>query len=216
MSTDLTLDHTRFVPPTAASFGTLISTGGQSPTLTDAPTTRGLVMDFGTTPAVGFNIRCALKSKTAGANQDIIIRQRPIIFNSGSFFMGAGIVLRESSTGKLITFGLHNNGINTLRWTGETGTATQIGTVYTPQAGSEIEWYKISLVSDDPKHFSVSRNGTDWFTPFADATQTAFFTFNQVGIYTMVDNTGPGVNGTDNKLTNSILYYKDAGIIPAV
>lgn len=211
----IVLDHHRFVPPTAAQLATLIATNSQSPTLTDGAT-RGLVMDFGNNPAAGFNVRCALKSKDAGSTQDIIIRQRPMIFNSGSFNMGAGIVLRESSSGKLVTWGLHNNGFNALQWSSPTGTATQIGTLYAGQAGMEAEWWKITLVADDPKRFYVSRNGTDWFKPFADASQTGFFTFNQVGVYTFVNDTGPGVNGTDNKLTNAILYYKDAGIIPAV
>lgn len=215
--TTILLDHHRFVPPLASDFGTIIGTNAQNPTLTDAQTSpaRGLVMDFGTSPAAGFNNRCAVRAKTAGSSQDIILRQRPMIF-SGSFNMGAGIVLRDSGTGKLVTWGLHNNGLNALQWSSPTGTATQIGTLYSPQGGMDIEWWKITLVADDPKRFYVSRNGTDWFKPFADASQTAFFTFNQVGIYVFVNDTGPGVNGTDNKLTNSILYFKDAGIVPGV
>lgn len=215
---DYRFAHHRYAPPLASDFGTIIGTNSQTPTLTDAQSSangaRGLVMDFGNSPATGFNVRQALKSKTAGSSQDIIIRMRPVIFTTQ--FQGAGIVLRESSSGKLVTWGLHNNGCNALRWTSEIGTATQIGAnpPYVPMGAMDIEWFKISLVADDPKHFSVSRNGTDWVTPFADATQTAFFTFNQVGVYVFSDNAGAGVNTVDNKVTNSILYFKDALIDP--
>lgn len=214
---DFTLDYTRFVPPLASQFATLINTNSQDPTLTDAQTTRGLVMNFGNNPAVGDNVRLALRSKTAGASQDIILRMQPSVFQTN--FMGAGLALRESSTGKLITWGQQSNGINALRWTNNTPgmTITQIGTAnMLPAPGLAFEWFKITLAADDPSSFYVSRNGTDWIRPFAVASQTAFMTFNQVGFYLYSTNGGVGVNGTDNKITNSILYFKDAGIIPAV
>src|SRR3954469_21975169 len=101
----------RYGPPLASDFGTTIGTNSQNPTVTDAQSSangaRGLVLDFGNSPASGNNVRMILKSKTAGSNQDIIVRMRPLIFTTQ--FQGAGIVLRESSSGKLVTWGLHNN-----------------------------------------------------------------------------------------------------------
>lgn len=166
-------------------------------------------MDFGITPAAGGNVRCALKAKTAGANQDIIVRMQATVFGNNS--NGAGLVLRESGTGKLITWGIHNNGIQSARWTNETTFNTTISGLILAGGGIEYQWLRIGLVADDPKKFYISRNGLNWIL-LADATQTGFMTFDQVGFFQYHD-TGIVVTGT-NRLSSSILYYADAGIVP--
>lgn len=204
------LDTTRYRPPQASDFPTIIGTNTVNPTLTDAQNTpaRGLVMDFGISPAVGDNVRCALKAKTAGSTQDIIMRCQPTIFNASA--SGAGIVLRESGSGKLLTWGFNWDGLRVLRWNSPTSFNAVSGTNVLSIAGINYEWFKITLVADDPKLFSISRNGTDWIV-VVDLSQTGFLTFNQVGAFCYING---GIAPSGNKLTNSILYYKDAGIVP--
>jgi hypothetical protein len=204
---DKLLDFNRFAPPAASNFGTIIGTNSQNPTLTDQATA-GLILDFGATPAVGDNVRCALKAKTAGANQNIIMRLQPTIFNVSA--SGAGIALRESGSGKLLTWGFNWDGMRVLRWNSPTSFNAVSGTNVISIAGINYEWFKIELVSDDPKKFYISRNGTDWIL-VVDITQTPFLTFDQVGAFVYING---GIAPSGNKLSSAILYYKDAGINP--
>jgi hypothetical protein len=203
-------DMHRYKPPLASDFPTLISTNSINPTLTDAQNTpsRGLVMDFGISPVAGDNVRCALKSKTAGSTQSIIMRCQPTIFNVSA--SGAGIVLRESGSGKLLTWGFNWDGIRILRWNSAVSFNATSGTNLLSIAGINYEWFKITLVADDPKQFFISRNGTDWIL-VNDVSQTGFLTFDQVGAFCYING---GVAPSGNKLSNAILYYKDAGIVP--
>ena len=109
----------------------------------------------------------------------------PITSTTGSFY-GFGVVLRESSSGKIITFAVGDNSsgnsliaLSVTSWNGPTGGSTTIYTDEEPVAYFP-NWWRIR---DDGtnRYFEYSMNKLEWITPLSHG-RTTFLTPDQIGL----------------------------------
>jgi hypothetical protein len=207
------LDRDRYVPPLASQFATRVLTNAQNPTVTDT-SDRGMVIDFGTSPAAGNNVRAVLKAKTVlTTTYSIIARVRTtaMVFNN----LTSGLCLYDGT--KLVTFGHSDSssvtGFNIDKWT---NTTTLSVNALTGKSNKWFEWLRIDVVAGDPSLFYISDNGTDWIQ-ILSLSMAAFLTYTHVGFCSRVNRSGgPTPVAATNQLSASVLYYSDPDIVPAV
>ena len=108
----------------------------------------------------------------------------PISSTQGSFY-GFGVVLRESSSGKIVTFAVGDNSsgnsliaLSVTSWNGPTGSSSSIYTDEEPVAYFP-NWWRIR---DDGtnRYFEYSLNRLEWITALSHG-RTTFITPDQIG-----------------------------------
>lgn len=208
------MDAYRYVPPLAANFPNVYGTNSVNPTVTDT-TGRGLVLDFGLTPAAGDNVRGITKAKPSASSYSMILRS--MICPGLSFNSWIGGLMVSDGT-KFVTFGhaTGTSGVPQLRITKwNTKTSINADTFSVNPVPFQYEWLRWDVVSGDPKKFYVSMNGTDWID-FIEISHSGFLTHTEVGLCAHVNNPGFPAAAAGNFLTQSILYYSDPDIVPVV
>jgi hypothetical protein len=208
------LDKDRYGPPEAADFATLVGTNSVDPTLTDT-TTRGLLFDFGASPAAGDNIRLALKEVPSDTDYSVIARVTPTVPIS-SFTEALAIAFYDGT--KILDIGLTNptsgtspTSVRVTKWTNNTTFSAAVATI--PILGNAPEWFKADVVSSKLQKFYYSHDGTTWIE-IVDADQSGFITPTHVGfgLHTAAQ---ASVSGTSVSTMN-VLYYSDPDITPDV
>jgi hypothetical protein len=208
------LAYMRYCPPLASQFTTINGTNAQTPTVTDTAG-RGMVIDFGTSPAAGDNVRTILKAKTVLTTTYSIITR--IATSVPGMTFGSGLALWDGT--KIVTFspGLtasNTPGIRIVQWTNSTtASSAPYQNVNSP---SSFEWLRIDVVAGAPTKFFVSANGIDWFDCF-ESSQAGFLTYTHVGFCSYINRSGNVLPvAATNQMSASVLYYSDPDIVPAV
>lgn len=178
----------RFSPPPAASFSTLVATNSQNPSIA-TKSDGSCVFDFGISPASGDNNRCALKS--ISGTWTIIARLEASMFDYD--YTGGGLYLRNSSSGKLISWGGNGGGNNGLiqwnNWTNET-TFSATPFVVTPMRNTNWEWFKIVNDGTNLSGF-VSIDGDSWIKCGQVTLASFISSVDQVGFGIQVSHINP-------------------------
>lgn len=145
--------------------------------------------------ASGDNIRAEYRNLAASSNYTAELYLEATGARAQQWI--SGIVLRESSTGRLIVFGLGYNTttnvcIQVVRYTNQTTfSAAQLNqSITTMPPGVAPNWLRIR---DDGtnRYFDYSINGVDWATAYSESRAT-FMTANQIGYG--VNNVASGSN----------------------
>lgn len=180
------LTRDRYSPPAAANFSNIYSTNTVSPTVADQ-TGRGMVFDWGASPATGDNVRAATTAKPALTDYSIIARFDTRMM--GGNYRDFGICATDGT--KFVTYGMGwNTGLPAIscnRWTNNTTFSAAIGT--TINVPKIYEWLRLDIVAGAPKDFYVSNNGQDWIL-HSSADQSAFLTHTQIGVYGHINAAG--------------------------
>lgn len=136
-----------------------------------------------TVPGVsGDNIRMYGRSLVASSNYTVTMYLDPTYPAQDSIF--AGMAVRESSSGKIVTWGPGNASsvvhIATIKWTNATTYSADYSRIVTNRYHLTPKWYR---VRDDAtnRYYEWSHNGTTWQT-HTSALRTDFLTPDQVGI----------------------------------
>lgn len=218
MATGITLAHTRFYPPSASSFPTIVGTNSENPTLTD-DTHRGLNFAFGSSPATGDNVRHAVKTAPASSNYDIIARFRAT--PNGFDYTISGFVISDGT--KLITFGItagEGNGYRFAidKWNSPTSYAGSIIPSAMSPGREHCEWLKLTIVSGVPAQMSVSHSGKDWVRMFDNsAAVSGFLTYTKIGFGQLLNRNFAQVpvSGGPQQFMD-VMYWSDPDITPPV
>jgi hypothetical protein len=174
-------------PPPLSSTLTWVNQGGATVTDQSSPTAIYLLV-----PA------------SASNNNRMLVKSVPatpwtftagfLVDGYGSNFFGAGLILRESSTGKLITFQIGNGGIFVQYWTNNTTVSSSVlSAMPWPNPNCPILFFQIT---DDGTNLTFAI-GTNLNASFSNALvvvgRTAFLASgaNQAGIYCDSDNSKP-------------------------
>ena len=178
--------HLLFTPPRLEQFS-WVNQGEATAT----NTRRGLTM---TAPASDGNSLRLLVTSAPTPPYAVTICMFP--FLPGYNYSSAGLVLRESATGKLVTFNLTGRGtgsteysrIHVVFWNSPTSLSTAIAVTSTPIATEY--WFQIA---DDGTNrtMRISSDGQVWVDYYAES-RTAFLTPDQGGIFLNVDRTTYG------------------------
>jgi hypothetical protein len=179
--------YSLFTTVPASGWSWLTTQGGAS--VSTDPTYGDITM---TVPAVaGDNHRLYGRTLVAGSNYTVTVYLEPTYQQNNSIY--AGLTLRESSSGKLITWGPGFGSdaiIGALKWTNATTySADYIRTVIQHFHGLP-HWFRWR---DDgtTRYAEFSYDGTLWVT-HQSALRTDFLTADQVGF--SIDNTNTGAN----------------------
>lgn len=78
-------------------------------------------------------------------------------------YLGCGLCLKETATGKLITFGLRAGNVQVIKWTDENTIASTEFTL--PWNFNPLQWYRIDRTDTDLT-FKISADGSIWITMF--------------------------------------------------
>lgn len=178
--------YSLFTTVPASGWSWLTTQGGAS--VSTDPTYGDLLL---TVPSVsGDNIRFYGRTLVATSNYTVTVYLQPTYPPIDSVF--AGLCLRESSTGKIITFGPGEassiSHIAAIKWTN----ATTFSADYTRPATTRLpftpNWYRWR---DDgtTRYAEYSQNGVTWQT-LSSALRTDFMTADQVGLGINFNQTG--------------------------
>lgn len=147
-----------FLPPAAAGFSFLDD--GTHATLADDADV-GMTIDFGA-PVAGDKLRMAYKTIAAPASDWSLTIRMPILIQ-GIDYTTAGIGLYDSTSTKLITFGLNSVGhLTVTRWSAGVGGAFSSNDYDGVSAGRDIEWFRI-VHTGSTYEFWCSPDGKIWF-----------------------------------------------------
>lgn len=213
----------RVAPPNAAMFTTILGTNSVNPTFSNS-SDGSAIFNFGISPASGDNNRVVLKALSA-ASWSIIARFSVSLFDYD--YSGAGIYLRNSTSGKMTCWGPNGGGSNGLvqfnEWTNQASfSATPFA--ITPLRNNRWEWFKIDCDGTTMSLF-VSNDGNTWLK-CGERTLAAFMgSIDQVGFGMQVSHVHPYPNRTQDAQTQQypwgpegfihVLYYSDPDIVPS-
>lgn len=169
-----------WAPPLAADFTTFANVDGTNVTISD-DTDTGLFLDCGVTGSTD-DIRAALKAlPAAGVSWTLIVHLNPLLDSNGAQ-NGAGIILREAATDKMVFLGaLWGSRVDSYR-----GTMTAYSAGLATGRGTQQPWfYKISYVAGSNSYFTwESMDGKHWNVVNSGFVATTAFTTraDQIGL----------------------------------
>lgn len=155
-----TLLRDRVSAPTAGGFSTLLGTNSVNPTITNASDT-SCVFDFGASPAGGDNNRLALKSAPS-TPWTLTARLEVSLFDYN--YSGGGLYLRNSTSGKLVSWGANGGGSSGLMQFNEWNSQTSFSSTpfsMTPLRNTRWQWFKIINDGTNLEAY-LSIDGNSW------------------------------------------------------
>ena len=196
----------RWIPMPATSFPYTFGTNGTQPNVY-ASDGAGLVMGMGVNLASGDNVRGLMKDIPTGASWSAVFRIKPMVFNLN--YSTAGVILRDSASGKLVQLGYTAGALTVIRWTSPTAYGDTPFITDNKLPPIMPEWYKVTRVSNTFR-FYVSLDGINWlFVPARSDTDWFGVVPDQIGVGMMINHTSGSwpTAETDEGYIHFLYYY---------
>jgi hypothetical protein len=206
------LDKDRWAPPALTDFPTLLGTNSVNPNV-DYSSTAGMTLGHNINNVSGQdNVRACVKS-ISGSSWTVIARVR--VCHRAINFCTGGLVLRDSSSGKMIQFGYDTTILNIIRWNSQSSysAAAWTSNSYMPQGP---EWFKITYDGTDLR-FWISQNGTHWMLVYTESATAFLAAVDQVGFATHVYQSASTWHNpaSGDDMFVHVFYYDDPDISAA-
>lgn len=160
----------RWIHIPSGQFPTTFGTNGTQPNIYESDQA-GLVMGMGVNLAVGDNLRGLVRPVPTGSTWNVVFRLKALVLPMN--YASAGVILRDSSGGKIMQFGYTAGSIGLVRWNSPTSYGDTPFITDNKLPPQMPEWFKIAralgkfrfYVSFDGIHwlFMHERDDTDWF-----------------------------------------------------
>jgi hypothetical protein len=199
------LDKDRFAPPYASDFPTLLATNSTNPNIYWSGTT-GLVVGSGINFTGSDQVRGIVKPLPSG-NWTVTARFRSN--HRGLGYETVGLILRDSTSGKLIQFGHDTTILDIVRWNSQTSynSIPWQSQNYTP---GNPEWFRIAYDGTN-LNYSISVDGTYWTLLYSESITAFTPSLNQVGFGLHIAHSSGAWNTatTGDDVLMHVFYYND-------
>jgi hypothetical protein len=199
------LDKDRFAPPYVSDFPTILATNSTNPN-TYWGTSIGLVIGSGVNFTSADQVRGIVKPLPSG-NWTVTARFRSN--HRGLGYETLGLILRDSTSGKIIQFGHDSTYMDIIWWNSQTSYNTAVWASQNYTAGLP-EWFRIAYDGTNLNYY-LSVDGTYWTLLYSESITAFTPSLNQVGFGLHVNhNSGywnAATSGDDVIL--HVFYYND-------